>query len=290
MERPQSLRPSRESSRLPQNTLNKGTQKAEQLFIEKFPRIQESAFPNFNPDMVKNDQQAVADIEERWAQKHNQESPEGPVLEALFLDMATRGWLGSDVSVVRTAKFDDYFAGVDAILGMRDKLSTAYVGLGVDATSSSAGLSHKMDRVYAHAQAGTLGTVKYAAIDNFTGTMTKLPESVIFVDRASLVSIIASWVETKDDTAPAPFSIDQHPFQIDVLNQMSFQCRRFSEITKNEAAKNALAHAKMVVDQRLHERVETLKIDKQKLLNSLRSPSMIAIRNYFDKKNTSPIS
>ena len=223
----------RSSARIEKSTLNLAETKALLLLGNPtFARISEESFDRYDRQQIQKDVLEVATAEGRWVQRGNAESTEGVVLETMLHDMIVDAhWFGN-ASIRKTSKYDDYFNHIDALLGLhhggeQNTEATSYIGLGMDVTTSASGLTSKVARIRDHIKSGILGTVRYADIDDFKGEMSKIPEVVLFVDRASFKDVLSLWVTTDmslqstfDQRTQSHFNyLAQHKLQIELLMQ-----------------------------------------------------------------------
>jgi hypothetical protein len=278
--------------------------RAEKILQKYFPRISPSEFENYSPDVIARDTQEVERLKAIWA-KSPDETPEGIIAEGFIFDMIGRsGWFGNTVSMVRTSEFDDYLNKIDALIQIRkdggSALDHQHLGLGLDSTTNTFGLQKKMSAIMKRvvgsgAHAGTLGTVRYARTPDFMGELKRLPEVVLYIDRANFHDVINRWVipnkivrnggDVKDlsEAESQRFNaLVTHQLQLEFLMQIYAQLDEFSKLAA-PAIKDKLLATRAVIFKLFQDRMVATGFPVKDFQTILNAPSVKCIRSVLEE-------
>jgi hypothetical protein len=208
--------------------------KAESLLNAK--AVDMKAFKGiYGEEKIRIDEAKVADYERKFAAADSTEQKRrdkklATVMEAMFFDEASKGWLGEGAQVLPASKFDDYVNGVDCITEYKRGSTAAYLAMAIDATWSSNPYS-KFDRIGENLSRGKLGKIEYLKADGRPQRGREVPRVVIGASEKTLREVIKLWMNG-DEAA-----LKDHPIQILFLKEIVKEleeCRTFSQKRKQE--------------------------------------------------------
>ncbi len=186
---------------------------------------------HYGKENVMNDMREVKRLENIFSQNNSPAQKEAlkaaEVFEAIVLDQAELNeWLGPNVTVLKTSKYDDVKNGVDMVAEWQDKDSESQVlALAVDVTFSKIQMENKFHKIRAKIDKGQMGTIKYFKTedDSFTGTRGNVPQVVIGVSKKTVRELAGLWMR-RDNKALA-----EHPVQRAILDEIVGQLRNVIE-------------------------------------------------------------
>lgn len=191
-------------------------------------RIKESDFLNTYRD-VNADIQRVRKYEsENRAKQTSRERRNKAVSDLLeglmYQGINGGGWLGENAQSILASLYDDYEHGIDQIIRFSypETDSHAYLGLGIDVTTGNAGgVYAKFENIKLNIDAGTLGKVKYFSDPYYHGTLPRVPQAIVGIERDRVEKLALDWWANHD-------SLSQSPVQRLFVMQMRLQMETFA--------------------------------------------------------------
>lgn len=156
----------------------------------------------YGRDNVLNDMRKVKAKELLFERTDTPEKKEAKkaseVFEAIAIQNAElSNWLGENVSVLKTSRFDDYFRGTDMVAEWQTASGESQVlALAVDLTFGKDAAESKMYELKRKIDAQDLTSIKYftTADGSFRGERSGIPRVVIGVDKDSLIELSRLWL------------------------------------------------------------------------------------------------
>jgi hypothetical protein len=144
------------------------------------------------------------------------------ILEAiLHEEIELNGWLGDEVNTIKTNEYDDFHSGMDDIVEFYGQGDVTYMGLAIDATTSS-DASAKIRRVREDIDYG-LPEVKYFHSERThnTGKLPNVPRAVVEVHISTVKELVEPWLRGRNK------ELQQHWVQIQILRQLLLQFKTY---------------------------------------------------------------
>lgn len=225
-------------------------------------RIDPRGFGCYSKDIIEADIRYVERLEAAFKEneRHDPELAKGRMRGELFEEIIFMGiedgdWMGGDVSIQKSSRFDDIANGVDGIITFTDEVSDSHMAFGVDITQSANSVAEKFLKIKKSIRAETLSEVKYFKTESYEGRLLKVPRVIVGVDGEGMeaaAGIVDSYIGKKDyllspeaknlegqqkTDAKRRFFEAQHAFasavfQMVILYQMSLQLNAFMEYSK----------------------------------------------------------
>ncbi len=231
--------------------LSEVEQKAYELLARKRERINLDDFADlYDKKLIEEDEKEVMRLERKYDRENTPAEKElkklAELFEVLFGKLVElEDWLGDDVFIIETSKFDDYKNGVDMVAEfLRDGLSTQ-LGLAVDITFSREALTEKIGRIAREIKEGKLPGIKYFISGNGDrGEKNNIPRVIIGTDRKTLGELAElvldlNYLRKRKATQNTPQlseriketqrKLQNHPLQIELLAQIGLQLETFSK-------------------------------------------------------------
>ena len=143
------------------------------------------------------------------------------VFEAIVLEQSrTRGWLGHNVAVFKTSRFDDYFNACDLIAEWTDERKDSRVlSLSVDVTFGARVVEKKLQEIRRRIDKGEMGTIKYFKSGDGTmrGERRMVPQIVVGADRRTVANLAQLWLQNNDR------ALATHPIQTALTEEIREQ-------------------------------------------------------------------
>lgn len=180
----------------------------------------------------------------------------GVIIEAMLHDSINKGVFGDDVRGVKTAKFDDYFSGIDEVFERYNDNGTTLFGCAVDFTFGHP--EHKITKICDHIKSGILDEITFYESPfgdppHIHGKIQGIPKFVIGIDMSHLLQMSEKWIREDDDT------LKDHQIFLLMLRQIQQQAEVFS------------AYARKFKQENVAERYEQVGAIFSKLYNELKS-------------------
>jgi len=212
----------------------------DQKVIDKAEKIIKDAETNpedfrdlYGNTNVDRDTAYVKEMEQRFKKEDDPNDKEilnlATVFEAILYDQGEQSnWLGSKVTTVKTARYDDIKNHVDMIAEFEEDRSASHLGLAIDATSSTHEES-KFKCIKKEIDTGKLTQVKYFKSENigFRGQLFNIPRVVIGVEAKTVRELSRLWLEGKNKELGA------HPVQFQILEEILIQLETFERYAKS---------------------------------------------------------
>lgn len=247
--------------------LESPAEKAHEFLIKKKEYVDIQKFSDlYGESVIEEDAKKVADLEKTFEKEDTLEDKEAKKLadsfEILISQLAElENWLGEDMFLKETSKFDDLFNGVDMVAELVKEGRFSHLGLAIDVTFSSnpATIGKKIKRITEEIKRGVLAKVKYFDSEeaDIRGELRNIPRVIIGTDRETLNELADLWLrrntlrESKfkgDLTDAAVAAVDKelkainlqlrnHRVQSHILKQVEFQLEKFSNFAEEQGQK-----------------------------------------------------
>ena len=207
--------------------------------------------------VINKDSAYVADLKKKFAKQNSPEENEIKKLAELFEMLLAQlveleNWLGEDVFITETSEFDDFRAGIDAVVEILRDGAFSHVGLAIDVTFSEKQLEKKLERIRDEIDYYELPKVKYFISQggDFKGELSNIPRVVVAVGRKDINELATLWLDidflrkrihgkqTGAETdklrvrlREAQAKLVNHPLQIEILAQIELQIETFASYT-----------------------------------------------------------
>ena len=104
----------------------------------------------YGKDVINKDLGYVADLKKKFAKQNSPEEKEIKKLAELFEMLLSQlveleNWLGEDVFITETSEYDDFFAGIDAVVEILRDGAFSHIGLAIDVTFSAHQIQKKLE-------------------------------------------------------------------------------------------------------------------------------------------------
>lgn len=247
--------------------LESPAEKAHEFLIKKKEYVDIQKFSDlYGESVIEEDAKKVADLEKTFEKEDTPEDKEAKKLadsfEILISQLAElENWLGEDMFLKETSKFDDLFNGVDMVAELVKEGRFSHLGLAIDVTFSSnpVTIGKKIKRITEEIKRGVLAKVKYFDSEeaDIRGELRNIPRVIIGTDRETLNELADLWLrrntlrESKfkgDLTDAAVAAVDKelkainlqlrnHRVQSHILKQVEFQLEKFSNFAEEQGQK-----------------------------------------------------
>lgn len=185
---------------------------------------------HYGKEVVAKDRLYVEKMEGKFSNSKNSEQAEAnklaTVFEAVFHEgTSTCGWLGENVSTIKTSRYDDIANGIDEIAEIQETpTATSYLGLAIDVTISSEAET-KIKDIKQNIEEGKLSKIKYfqSPNRNFKGSIDNVPRVVVGVAGKTVQELSELWLNNDKD------SLKKHPVQLQVLRTVLEQLKTFEK-------------------------------------------------------------
>lgn len=227
----------------------------------------------YSEKLLTKCEEYVTNCEKNFAEKDESESFAirvevfGNTLEALIYDQINNNEIfGGDVRSVMTAKYDDYFAGIDSVIERRDEDGSAHVGCALDATFGSP--EKKMNEICKGIKAGVLNDVifyesPFGDPPQFHGKLQGVPKMVIGMDSKHLAQLSELWIQGDEE------GLKKNQLFLMLLRQIKQQAEVY-EIVAERARKPEIANRYKQVNnsisklyKELSEKMEVTMLDSE---------------------------
>lgn len=219
-------------------------------------RIDPRGFSCYSKEVIEQDAEYVERTEAIF--KANEErDPElvrgrkrGELFEEIVFEGIEAGdWMGGDVEIQKSSRYDDIANKIDGIITFSDEISDSHMAFGVDVTQSADSVADKFSKIKKSIQAETLSEVKYFKSETYEGKLLKVPRVIVGVDGGGMkkaAEIVYNFIsrrdylraqKVKDPGAKQRFVEAQDTFakslfQMVILLEMSIQLHAFAEFSK----------------------------------------------------------
>jgi len=220
----------------------------------------------YGESVIEEDAKRVEDLEKTFEKEDTPEKKESKKLadsfEVLISQLAElENWLGEDMFLKETSKFDDLINGVDMVAESIKEGRFSHLGLAIDVTFSRnpATIGAKIRRILGEIRSGVLAKVKYFDSEeaDIRGELRNIPRVVVGTDKKTLNELADLWLrrntlrESKfkgDLTDAAMAAVDEqlktinlqlrnHRIQNHILRQIEFQLEKFSNFAEEQDQK-----------------------------------------------------
>jgi hypothetical protein len=228
-------------------------------------------FDVYTEEKVRNDMLQVMRKRMRFGQNETPEMREtkkaSDVFEALVMHQAELSdWLGSNVSVMKTSLYDDYFNGTDMIAEWREAdRKSNILALAVDVTFGKSSVERKLRRLREDAEGGKLGTIKYfqSSDGKIRREKKDVPHVVIGVSKQTVEQLARLWL--RNDTK----ALAAHPIQRALIEEMYLQLNMIQkhatargQTRVAEAYQGSLAIVEKIREEKMHVPLGELENDR----------------------------
>ncbi len=215
-------------------------------------------FDLYGEENVKNDMRAVKAKRDAYQMSDTPEMKEAAmaseVFEAIVIQHAElSNWLGNNVSVLKTSRYDDLFRGTDMVAEWRqpEGKPSQVLALAVDITFGARAVEKKLDGMRRRIDKGELTSIKYfkTADGSFRGERNGVPHVVIGVDKDSVRELARLWMRN-DKTALAA-----HPIQRMLVDEMCEQLKVIQAYAKSigqQKVADAYANSLAIIEPLKH--------------------------------------
>ncbi len=274
---------------LPQFKLNEVETKAHATLSKgKEPMDIEKFFGSHYKD-VSADLKYVTDRKKAFAKENSPDRQEAKKLAELFEMLLAQvieleNWLGDDVFIMETSEFDDFKAGVDAVIELLRDGAFSHLGLAIDVTFSQKQVEKKLERIRDEIDYYELLKVKYFVSQggDFKGELSNIPRVVIAIGRKDINELASLWLDIdflrkrvhqtkagkESDTLrlrlrEAQGRLANHPLQIEMLAQIESQLEAFARhaSTKEKYKKSEKFSSMLAI-------IHTIRSGKKKIENA----------------------
>ncbi len=250
--KPEKGRASKSPESLTEFHLSEVEQAAYKLFAEKRARINLDSFANlYEKGQIERDKKEVARLEKLYDAKNTKGEKElkklAELFEVLFGKLVElENWFGENVFIIETSKIDDYKSGVDMIAEFLSEGLSTQLGLAIDVTFSSEKLDKKIGEIAREIREGKLPSIRYFISGNGDrGEKNNIPRVVLGTDRKTIGQLAEllldldylkkrgtdqrgrTAAQIADRTKEIREKLQNHPLQIELLEQIAEQLERF---------------------------------------------------------------
>lgn len=183
----------------------------------------------YTEDAVARDLKYVEDMKKLFSQENLVQKKYSDVFEAIiYQHVSQSNWLGEDAHTILVSEYDDIANGMDVAVRVDNTSNTfPYLGMGVDVTFGTTGVSKKMSRIFNEIDSGRLGKIRYFMDpefdDRFKGELSKIPHLVVGVKRDHVQELATDWM----NKPPRVFA--DNPIQLVILQQIMEQLKVFRD-------------------------------------------------------------
>ena len=238
----------------PEFTLSEVEQKAYELLAKRRNRINLDSFADlYDKAGIERDKREVERLEKIYEAKNTATEKElkklAELFEVLFGSLVElENWLGENVFVTETSKFDDYTSGIDMVAEFLSEGLSTQLGLAVDITFSSNALKQKITKIRDEIKNGKLPRIKYfisgKGSDKDRREMNNIPRVILGTDRKTLNQLAElvldlNYLKKRQETQSTPQvaqrikevheKLQNHPLQFELLNQIARQLETFGK-------------------------------------------------------------
>lgn len=231
-------------------------QKVHQLLKSQQKRIDEFKFVDKYPkEEIQSNITEISELEAKFNSNDTLERKNltqlSEIFEMLLPELAELyNWMGENVFIVKTSRYDDIKNGVDLVAEIVEDEKFQYLGLAIDVALSGYNIENKVARIASRIKDGHLANVKFFDSENsdYHDELRDIAKVVITTDRKTLDEL----AETKlilnnlEQRRNKPLSIEDsknlskqikeikeklrtHPLQIFILEQIKIQLERFAQ-------------------------------------------------------------
>ncbi len=195
----------------------------------------------YDPAMIERDKNYVQKKEELFAQTPEIAADQKSViLEAIILDTDLHNWLGENVKMIKTSRYDDIANGVDAVAEFQISDGFSHLALAIDVTTSPNIIGHKIEEIVKKIKSGKLASVKYFKSDpmNFRGELFNLPLTVVGIGGPTVEDLSKKWFATKTKNASSQIKakinklLSQDPVQLQIIEEILLEIEFFKEVAE----------------------------------------------------------
>lgn len=229
--------------------------KAHAFLADSTQRINELDFTDYDRIMIERDLALVAKREAEFDRTDTPTEKELKKISTIFEIMLAElvelyDWLGDNVFIVNTSKYDDIVGGTDMVAEFFKDGSVNYLGLAIDVTFSKDKLETKLRKVADKINDGELVTIKYFQSGNgdLVGKLINIPRVVLGASRQVIGEIaeaklnLESLKRRKENPMPSEninsltrqikeikARLANHPLQFEILSQLETQLKIFGD-------------------------------------------------------------
>jgi hypothetical protein len=219
-------------------------------------RINPKDFSCYSEEVIEKDAEYVERMERVFKEQEikdperAKERRRGELFEEIIFEGIEEGdWMGGDVEVQKSSRYDDIANKIDGIITFAEEMSSSHMAFGVDVTQSAESVSNKFRKIKKSIQMETLSEVKYFKSENYEGKLLKVPRVIVGVDNAGMkkaAEVVYNFLtrrdylraqKAKDPGAKQRFveaqdAFAKSVFQMVILLEMSIQLHAFAEYCK----------------------------------------------------------
>lgn len=212
--------------------LDKAYKKAEGMFMNSEINIEE--FKDlYGEREIEKDLAYIASMEKLFQEQETTEDKEkkkiATIFEAIFYEQAEQNnWLGENVVIIKTSKFDDYKNKADGIVESRESpqnpfKKASYLALAVDVKFGSGDVSYKLKRIKDDIENGKLTQIKYFISEymDIRGEIRNIPRVVVSASFPTVKELSEFWINRKNK------DLQTHFIQFQILQEMLYQLKTF---------------------------------------------------------------
>lgn len=233
--------------------------------------------PGYIPELVEEDMKEVARLKgifvanEERDPSLKQSKEFAAAFEALIMINAELcNWFGPDATTICVSEYDDIKNGVDFVIKFSDGVMIA-----VDVTASGRGLNKKFGRIEEEINSGKLANLKYFYDENTgeRGMLKDIPRVIIAADGKTINGLGELWLGSKKDKydkKSKQFSLERHPIQMQILEEIKLQLEFFIEYAAGRGAvvdkyKDVLKKIKEIMEDKPAELREARGFEKDRM-------------------------
>ncbi|MDB4940067.1 MAG: hypothetical protein JWO40_492 [Candidatus Doudnabacteria bacterium] len=174
---------------------------------------------------IERDLREVEMLKSKFGSEVGDERKLGSVFEAILHEqIELNEWLGAGATTVKTSDYDDYVGGMDDIVEFERDEASLYMGLAIDATTSS-DTAKKLQRIKKEIEQGVLPGIKYYRSSR-TKEARELPNVPVLIIEArpeTVMQLAELWVGRKNAT------LGRHRIRVQIIKEMLMQANYFKK-------------------------------------------------------------
>jgi len=145
----------------------------------------------------------------------------GRILEEI-LNEQIAGWLAENISLTKASRYDDIRNGVDSIAEIKEKDSTKYLALAIDATYGDH-TENKFKRIKHGIDQGRLSRVEYfkSADGLEKKRLLNIPRVVVAADKQKVLELAELWINGQEE------ELKNHPIRFQIMEEIIGQLKEF---------------------------------------------------------------
>jgi len=201
-----------------------------EISMDDFEDLYEKKFIEIDLEYVKDKEEEFR--EDRIPGKEKEET-RGRVMEAITIFYLSR-WLGENVSVRKSSRYDDIRNKIDAIAEIDEEPCKEILALAVDVVHVERGfdsknnpvrnITKKLAKIKEEIAQGKLSMIKYyeSADGKTRKKLTLIPRVVIGADKETLCELVELWTEDEE-------KLLRHPIQYQIVDAVIQQLETFRQ-------------------------------------------------------------